>query len=100
MAWSSYITLAITFIHTFLIVHIFPLTESFTSFFKSLFPQCANSIVVFIVVTYLIQLFHCDNIIVNLIIKSIEVLGLTLLMARFLHQYQIKDLVKGIIKRK
>lgn len=100
VAWSWDITLAINFINTYLILHIFTLTESFTSFFKSLFPQCANSIVVFIVVTYLIQLFHCDNIIVNLIIKSIEVLGLTLLMARFLHQYQIKDLVKGIIKRK
>jgi PST family polysaccharide transporter len=100
VAWSWDITLTINFINTYLILHIFTLTESFTSFFKSLFPQCANSIVVFIVVTYLIQLFHCDNIIVNLIIKSIEVLGLTLLMARFLHQYQIKDLVKGIIKRK
>ena len=96
VAWSWDITLVINFINTYFILHVITLKETVGSFYKSLLPQCVNSIVVFVAISYISMQLYFENLFLNLTFKGILVSLMTLLMARMLHQYNLGEIVKTI----
>ena len=99
MAWAWDITLFINFINSYFIFHYLSLKESALSFYKALLPQCVNSLVVFILMQWMCYMYYIENVFASLVIKGVFVLCLTLLMARILHQYQVKSIAKVFIRR-
>lgn len=100
MAWAWDITLMINFLISYFILHTFTLKQSARSFYKALFPQLTNSLVVFIVIYVLSYIILIENIFLSLIFKGLLVSSLTLILAKMLHQYQVEKVVKSILYRK
>lgn len=94
MAWAWDITLAINFVNSYYILHKFTLKELTHPFYKSLLPQCLNSIVVSIVLFFACCYIQFDNVSLNLIFKVLLSLTVTLLMASLLRQYQLKSVLE------
>lgn len=102
MAWAWNITLLINFINSYLILHYFTLKESALSFYKSLMPQCVNSIIVFLLMFFVVPLYP-KNVICSLICKTIFLASLNLILAMLFHQYtlnSINDQLLKILKRR
>ena len=97
MAWAWDITLTINFVNSYFILHTFTLGESVLSFFRSLLPQCANSLVALTLMLLFCWLIQIDNLFLSLIIKGCLVLFLTFLMASFLHQYNIQNILTHFV---
>ena len=99
VAWSWDITLAINFINTYFILNVVTLKKSVWPFYKAILPQCANSVIVFIILFYITRLFYLDHIIANLLFKSLSVLVATLIMAHIFHQYKLSSFVKKMLHK-
>lgn len=95
VAWSWDVTLFINFINTYYILHVFALKESCLSFYFSLFPQLANSILCWIFIMSITFLIPEESIIVSLICKVILILLVNVILARLFRQYNIFKLVKN-----
>ena len=100
VAWSWDITLVINFFNTYFILHNITLKENSISFYISFIPQIVNSIVVFVVISFVSELLITSNVFICLFVKSLLVCTITLLMATILHQYNIKGIIKQIIWEK
>ena len=100
VAWSWDITLVINFFNTYCILHNITLKENSISFYISFIPQIVNSIVVFVVISFVSELLITSNVFICLFVKSLLVCTITLLMATILHQYNIKGIIKQIIWEK
>lgn len=94
VAWSWDITLAINFVNTYLIMHIFTLKESPLSYYKSLLSQLINSALTWGIVSFIVDLTPEINLIASLIYKTLLVFLFTIIFATFLKQYNIQDIAK------
>ncbi len=94
VAWSWDITLAINFINTYFIMHIFTLKESPISYYKSLLPQLINSVLTLIIVGLIVDSIHGLGVIASLLCKLILISLCTIVFATLLKQYSIKDIAK------
>ena len=101
VAWSWDITLTINFINTYFIMYVFTLKEKVWPFFKSLLPQCYNSLFVSIAVYFICMLLNPDtSIIVNLLFKVFSILSATFFMAIILNQYKLSTIVNTILRKR
>lgn len=101
VAWSWNITLTINFINTYLILHFITLKKTVWSFFKALLPQCINSIIVFVIISFACMLLNSDNnIFINLVFKTLSILITTLVIAHFLNQYKLSTIFNIILRRR
>ena len=98
MAWAWDITLVILFCLSYEILHRFTLRESSFAFFQSFFPQIANSVIVFVLVTILFKFIPINNTIVSLFCKTLTICAFTSLLAILLGQYNIFLIVKKHIR--
>jgi PST family polysaccharide transporter len=94
VAWSWDITLAINFINTYFIMHIFTLKESPISYYKSLLPQLINSVLTLMIVGLIVDSIHGLGVIASLLCKLILISLCTIVFATLLKQYSIKDIAK------
>jgi PST family polysaccharide transporter len=99
VAWSWDITLAINFVNTYFIMHFFTLKENAWPYYKALLPQCLNSLIVFVTM-YLVMPLNINNVVVNLLFKSLSIFAVTLIMAQVLHQYKLSKIVSFIFQKR
>ena len=98
MAWAWDFTLLINFINSYLILHHFTLKESALSFYKSLMPQCFNSILVFLLMFFVFPVYPANNVVFCLISKTIFLVSLNLILAILFHQYTLYSINDQLLK--
>ena len=103
MAWAWDITMIINFLNSYMILHIFTLKESVRSFYLSIFPQLMNTLLSYLIISFLISFLPEMNVVATLIYKIILVFLCTICFATVLGQYKVNDLfiiVSHILSRK
>lgn len=100
MAWAWNITLMINFVNSYFIMHVFTLRQPVWPYYKSLLPQCFNSIVVFLIAYYISSILFINNIFISLAIKTLIIIIMTVVMAVLLHQYRLKNVIMSVFYRR
>lgn len=100
MAWAWDITLSLNFIVSYIIMYQFTFKESPLIIFRAIIPQLINSLTLFIVMFFLLQTLQDINIFVSIILKCFIIFIATVVLAKFLGQYNFVDVSKVAIKQK
>lgn len=100
MAWAWNITLFINFVDSYFVMNKLTLGYSVKSFFVSLVPQIINSAITIIVAYVMISWISFGNLILDLIYKCTVIAGLTSMMAYFLNQYNVFQLLQQLYVKK
>ncbi len=96
MAWAWDITLIINFINTYLILNKLTLAYPVVVFFRSFFAQIINSVTTFLITYLLISFISFENLIIELLIKSVIISFFTVYMAYILRQYNIISIISKL----
>lgn len=98
LAWD--ITLTINFVTSYWIMHRFSFGEHAVGFYKALGLQCLNSVIVFVVTSYICWILSDINEILLLFVKLFFVVTGTLIVAYFFKQYNLQFITDYLTKLK
>ncbi len=99
MAWAWVIASTLNFLFTYCVMNRITFHTSIYPFFKSLCPQIINSAISIGVVFFAIKIWTPINTVMEITWVLIATAIPTLIMAKFLHQYSVKNLLVSVVKR-
>ena len=94
MAWAWVLTLAFNFFDSYFILLYVTLKDSFRSLLKAVMPQLINSSVVFVIMFVLLNSLSF-GMWIDLIMKTMMVMSMTIVMAIVLRQYNIVNILRN-----
>lgn len=99
VGWSWDITLLVNFVNSYLILYYYVFRHSSIKFFQSLVRPIVNSFFTFLICFFFFSVIQVEHLFFSFLLKSFVILSCTLLFAKWLKQYDIKEIAVLVFKK-